>query len=60
MSYQAGLRHIVSDLIQLDLTVGQGLAGANKLPVWYGIGVRLVTEFFYKKHSNSKSVTNDL
>jgi len=51
MSVQAGFRHFVNNLIQIDLTAGSGIAGAYKLPFWYGAGVRLVTERFLKKKS---------
>jgi hypothetical protein len=51
MTYQAGLRHFVSDFVQLDFTVGQGIAGQNQLPFWGGVGVRLVTDWFEKKHN---------
>jgi len=49
LSYQTGFRHIVSDFVQLDLTIGEGMAGDNKLPLWYGAGVRLVTDYFLKR-----------
>jgi hypothetical protein len=54
LSYQAGFRHFVNNFVQLDLTVGQGISGQNKLPFWYGVGVRLVTDWFDKRHKNKK------
>ncbi len=54
MAFQAGLRHFVNNYVQLDLTVGQGITGANKMPFWYGVGVRLVTDYFDKRHKNKK------
>lgn len=50
LAYQAGFRHFVSDFVQLDITIGQGISGENKLPLWYGGGIRLVTDWFDKRH----------
>ncbi|MCU0623676.1 MAG: hypothetical protein MUF53_07400 [Gemmatimonadaceae bacterium] len=41
-SWQAGVRHFVSDRLQLDATAGQGFAGAVQLPFWVSAGVRWV------------------
>lgn len=41
-SWQAGVRHFVSDRLQLDATVGEGLGGAAPLPRWVSVGVRWV------------------
>ncbi len=54
MSYQVGVRHFVSNFVQLDFTVGQGIAGQNQLPFWGGVGVRLVTDWFEKRHNAKK------
>lgn len=51
MAYQAGFRHFISDLFQLDITIGQGIAGENQLPFWGGVGIRLVTERFKRKQN---------
>lgn len=51
LSYQAGFRHFVSDYIQFDATLGQGLAGTNRLPFWCSFGARLVTTWFEKNRS---------
>ena len=51
MAYQAGVRHFVSDFVQFDFTVGQGIAGKHQLPFWGGVGVRLVTDWFEKKYN---------
>lgn len=45
-AYQAGFRYFVSDLLQLDATVGEGLAGKVQLPFWFSAGVRIVTTRF--------------
>ncbi|WP_247233458.1 hypothetical protein [Telluribacter sp. SYSU D00476] len=49
MSYQAGYRHFFSDLFQIDMTFGKGLAGANPLPLWFSAGARIVFTHFQKK-----------
>jgi hypothetical protein len=49
LSWQTGFRHFISDLIQIDGTVGQGIAGANPLPFWFSFGARFVTTAFEKK-----------
>ncbi len=41
-AWQAGLRHFVSDRLQLDATVGDGIAGDTPLPRWVSAGVRIV------------------
>lgn len=48
MAYQAGFRHFISDLVQVDMTAGKGFAGDTPLPYWYSAGIRLVTERFRK------------
>jgi hypothetical protein len=48
LSYQVGFRHFVSDFVQFDVTVGEGIAGNNRLPFWYSAGIRLVTDWFHK------------
>jgi hypothetical protein len=53
MSFQTGFRHIVNNYVQLDLTIGQGLSGTHILPLWYGGGVRLVTDYFEKRKSRN-------
>jgi len=47
-AYQAGFRHFINDLIQVDMTVGKGIGGTNPLPFWYSAGIRLVTTKFRK------------
>lgn len=54
ISCQAGFRHFISDFIQLDLTVGKGISGEATLPVWYSVGVRLVTDWFDKRHKSKR------
>jgi hypothetical protein len=48
-AYQVGYRYFFSDLLQIDMTIGQGIAGATIMPFWYSAGVRLVTERFLKR-----------
>jgi hypothetical protein len=55
LSYQVGFRHFFSDLVQIDATIGQGLAGENKFPLWCSAGVRLVTERFIRREKNQLS-----
>jgi len=43
LSYQVGLRHFFSDLLQIDATLGNGITGSPKaLPLWGSAGIRLV------------------
>ena len=48
-SYQLGYRYFVNDLIQVDMTAGNGISGEKVLPFWFTTGVRIVTERFLKK-----------
>jgi hypothetical protein len=48
-SWQAGYRYFFNDLIQIDMTIGNGIAGDVIMPFWYTTGVRIVTEKFLKK-----------
>lgn len=41
-AYQTGFRHFFSNLFQVDMTIGKGIAGENPLPFWFSAGVRLV------------------
>ena len=43
MAFQAGFRHFVSQYIQIDATVGTGISGQPRLPVWATVGLRLAT-----------------
>jgi hypothetical protein len=47
-AYQAGFRHFFSDLLQIDMTFGKGIAGMNPLPFWVSGGVRIVLTTFQK------------
>jgi len=38
----------------VDVEVGQGLAGANKVPLWIGCGARFVFTKFEKKKNEKK------
>lgn len=49
LSWQAGYRHFFSDLLQIDMTVGKGISGAVKMPLWVSAGVRIVTMRYIKK-----------
>jgi hypothetical protein len=41
-AYQIGFRHFFSEWLQIDGTVGKGIAGAEPLPFWASVGVRWV------------------
>jgi hypothetical protein len=41
-SWQVGFRHIFSDDLQIDGTVGKGIDGTPALPLWMSTGVRIV------------------
>ena len=53
-SWQAGYRYFFSDLVQIDMTVGNGIAGDVIMPFWYTAGLRIVTEKFLKKKNASR------
>jgi hypothetical protein len=53
-SWQAGYRYFFSDLLQVDMTVGNGIAGVVIMPFWFSAGVRIVTEKFLKKKNASR------
>jgi len=39
---QVGARHFLSESLQLDATLGHGIAGSPSLPTWWTVGVRWV------------------
>jgi hypothetical protein len=43
-AFQTGFRYIFSDNLQLDMTGGTGLWGNPHLSVYYGLGIRIVTD----------------
>jgi hypothetical protein len=43
LAFQAGFRHFISEYIQIDATIGSGMSGQPRLPVWGTGGLRLVT-----------------
>jgi len=43
-AYQAGFRHIVSDNLQIDMTMGGGLFGSEQIATFVGMGVRIVSD----------------
>lgn len=43
VAVQAGFRHFISEYIQIDATVGKGMSGQPRLPIWATVGLRLVT-----------------
>lgn len=45
LSYQTGIRYFYSDRLQLDATVGEGLAGNHQLPFWASAGLRWVWSY---------------
>jgi hypothetical protein len=49
IAYQAGFRYFISDLIQVDMEIGQGITGENRVPFWAGFGARFVLTGFEKK-----------
>ncbi|MDW8295355.1 MAG: hypothetical protein RMJ97_00570 [Raineya sp.] len=48
-SFQVGFRHFFSDDLQIDGTIGKGIAGEEILPLWVSAGVRMVFHWFEKK-----------
>jgi hypothetical protein len=55
-SYQIGYRYFFSDLFQIDMTIGKGIAGDVILPFWFSAGVRIVTEKFLKTQKKKRSI----
>ncbi len=53
-SWQAGYRYFFSDLVQIDMTVGDGIAGDVIMPFWFSAGARIVTEKFLKNNNASR------
>ncbi len=49
LAYQAGFRHFFSDLLQVDATIGKGIAGETIMPFWASVGIRVVTTRFQSK-----------
>ena len=43
-AYQAGFRYIVTDNLQVDLTVGGGIFGSEQIPTFVGMGLRIVSD----------------
>ena len=41
-----GFRYFINDYVQLDASIGQGIAGDNKVPFWAGFGARFVITWF--------------
>jgi len=48
-AYHVGFRHFISDFLQIDASVGQGMGGRNRVPLWVGMGARVVMPGFGKK-----------
>jgi len=49
LGFQAGVRYFISDNCQMDAEIGRGLSGAEKMPFWFGCGIRFVTAAFDRK-----------
>jgi hypothetical protein len=43
IAFQGGFRHFFSEYIQVDATIGSGMSGQPRLPVWGTVGLRMVT-----------------
>lgn len=56
-SYQVGYRYFFSDLLQIDMTVGDGITGETIMPFWFSAGVRIVREKLIKKHTRRNQLT---
>ncbi|QQV01620.1 MULTISPECIES: hypothetical protein [Chryseobacterium] len=56
-SWQAGYRYFFNDLVQIDMTVGNGISGDVIMPFWYSAGVRIVTEKFLKNKKKTNTNT---
>jgi hypothetical protein len=42
-AYQIGFRYVVSDKIQVDMTMGSGLFGSTQIPTFVGMGLRMLS-----------------
>lgn len=52
MAVQGGYRYFISDMVQIDTTVGKGLSGATVMPLWFSAGIRIVTRRFSRRRNN--------
>lgn len=43
-AYQVGFRHIISDSVQFDMTMGSGLFGSEQMSTFVGMGLRIVSD----------------
>ena len=43
-AYQVGFRHVFSDNLQFDMTMGSGLFGSEQIPTFVGMGLRIVSD----------------
>jgi hypothetical protein len=43
LAFQGGFRHFISEYIQIDATIGSGISGQPRLPLWGTVGLRLAT-----------------
>ncbi|MCX8022446.1 MAG: hypothetical protein N2745_06695 [Syntrophorhabdaceae bacterium] len=43
-AYQTGFRHIFSDSVQFDMTIGSGFFGSERIPFFFGTGLRIVSD----------------
>ncbi len=43
-AYQAGFRQIVTDNLQIDMTIGGGFFGSEQMPTFFGMGLRIVSD----------------
>lgn len=46
-AYQVGFRHIISEQVQVDLTMGGGLFGSEQINTFAGMGLRIVSDKLY-------------
>jgi hypothetical protein len=50
-AFQGGYRYFISDMVQIDTTVGKGIAGATIMPFWFSAGIRIVTRRFVRRRN---------
>jgi hypothetical protein len=43
-AYQIGFRHIISDSVQVDMTMGSGIFGSQQINSFAGMGLRIVSD----------------
>lgn len=52
-AFQAGFRHVISERVQVDTTIGSGISGEVPMPVWASVGIRLVSPQLWRRRKKN-------